>query len=63
MEMTFEQATSGLIAHAKEEGKIEGRMEEKIEMIHNLLSSGVDLDIVASAANLSKQQIIEYQSL
>ena len=71
MEMTFEQATSGLIAHAKEEGKIEGRMEgkiegrmeEKIEMIHNLLSSGVDLDIIASAANLSKQQIIEYQSL
>ena len=52
-----------MIAHAEEEGKIEGSMEEKIEMIHNLLSSGVDLDIIASAANLSKQQIIEYQSL
>ncbi len=52
MEMTFEQATSGLIAHAKEEGKI--------EMLHNLLPSGVAFDIVASATNLSKQQIMKF---
>jgi len=40
-----------------EEGKIEGKVESKVEIAQNMLSMGMDLNIISSATGLSTQEI------
>ncbi len=65
MEMTFEQATSGLIEHAKEEGKKSGEMigkrKKQMEIARNLLSEGFSVDLAAKVTKLSKEQVMRCQ--
>ena len=47
------------INHAKEVGKIEGKIEEKKETAKKLLEQGVDIEIVIKATGLSREEIKE----
>jgi predicted transposase/invertase (TIGR01784 family) len=41
----------------KAEGKVEGKIEGKIEMAIELKKKGVDIDTIAAASGLSKEEI------
>ena len=47
------------INHAKEVGKIEGKIEEKKETARKLLEQNVDIEIVIKATGLTKEEIEE----
>ena len=65
VEMTFEQATGGIRAYAREEGriegkkegKLEGKLENQIEIATNLLLEGFDRDFVMKMTKLSEEQL------
>ena len=42
-----------------EEGRQEGREEEKLEIAKNMKSLGIDIDTIAKATGLSKEEIFE----
>ena len=47
--------------HAKQEGKIEGRMECKVETAKNLLKMGMPLEQIAQATELSVKDLESYK--
>ena len=52
----YEGYVDGHIA-GREEGRAEGRNEEKLAIARNLKASGVDISIIATATNLSTDEI------
>ncbi|AGB41984.1 hypothetical protein Halha_2099 [Halobacteroides halobius DSM 5150] len=56
-EDTVTKEMTNLYQAAKEEGKKEGIEEGKLEMIKNLLKTGVDMNKVVKASGLSKEKI------
>ncbi len=56
----FEGKKEGLaegLAEGKAQGRAEGEMQTRVEMAKSLLKQGVDVSIIASASNLSEDQI------
>jgi len=47
----------GVVDTFYEEGKAEGKIEGKIEMAIELKKKGIDIDTIAAASGLSKEEI------
>ncbi|HBW24917.1 MAG TPA: ISNCY family transposase, partial [Holosporales bacterium] len=46
----------------REEGREEGKRERELEMARSLLLQGVDIDIIISTTQLSKEEIEKIQN-
>ena len=45
------------LANAKEEGKLEGKEEEKYRLAKSMLDNGIDIETVVNITKLSKEEL------
>jgi len=60
MHWTYEDETKLRLLQAKYDGVKEGKLEEKIETIKNMLSENFSIDMIMKATKLSKKEIERY---